>query len=293
MSAEPQRKKRYQRVPVTTLVIVLILAVAAPSLAFSALLLLQADNVTRATMQIRASQGVDGIADTLDRELRGMSTNLALLASSGWVEAEEYNRLHARATEALKGTDTFLIAIDSENRQILNTRVPWGTPLGAIADQDSVSRAVTTGQPAVSNVFYGTVARKEVFNVVMPVISSEFRVKALILTRDAEKLPNIFKERLPPPGWTYAILDRSSKRVAGDEPPGAAADFIDKLCTTATPGLHEMKLGDVRYSASAETLEPWAGARVCGPRPTRSRRRSRSAGAASPFSRWSSSRLRS
>lgn len=261
MSAE-SRRGRFWRVPVTTLIITLILAVAAPSLAFSALLLLQSDNVTRVTMQNRAAQGVDGISDTLDRELRGMSTNLALLASSGWVEAEEYDLLHARATEALKGTDTFLIAIDAENRQILNTRVPWGTPLGAIADEESINRAITTGQPAVSNMFYGTVAQKQVFNVVMPLIAGEARVKALILTRDAEKLPGIFKERLPPPGWTYAILDRSGQHIAGDAPTGAPADFLDKLCATDPPGLQDMKIGETRFSAEAERLDPW-GWRAC------------------------------
>ena len=145
MSTAPPSKQRYRRVPVTTLIIVLILAVAAPSLAFSALLLLQSDNVTRATMQSRAAQGVDGISDTLDRELRGMATNLALLASSGWVEEEAYDRLHARATEALGGTDTFLIAADAENRQILNTRVPWGTPLAAGVDR---SRSTAQWPPA-------------------------------------------------------------------------------------------------------------------------------------------------
>ncbi|MDP3738765.1 MAG: HWE histidine kinase domain-containing protein [Hyphomonadaceae bacterium] len=262
MNASPPSRKGYRRVPVTTLIIVLILAVAAPSLAFSGLLLLQSDNVTRATMQNRAEQGVDGISDTLDRELRGMSTNLALLASSGWVEEQDYRRLHVRATEALKGTDTFLIAVDAGNKQILNTRVPWGTPLGAPVDKESIDRAMATGQPALSNMFYGAVARTQVFNVVMPLISGKFRVKALILTRDTAKLPEIFKERLPPPGWTYAILDGSGQRVAGVEPVGAEAGFLDKLCTPGTESLQEIKVDEIRFSARAEKLEPW-GWRAC------------------------------
>jgi len=256
MSTAVRDAKKHRRFPVTVLIIALILALAAPSLAFSALLLAQSDNVNRRTMTARATQGVDGIADTLDRELRGMSINLALLATNGWVESEEYDRLHARASEALKGTDMYLIAVDAQNRQILNTRVPWGTPLGATSDPKAIEEAIATGRPVVSDMFFGGVAQKDVFNVVMPVMSSEPKVKALILTRDADKLGSIFQERLPPPGWTYAILDRAGKRLAGDAP-DASDDVLRQLCAVGAPVLHELKIGGANLAAASQKLEPW------------------------------------
>jgi two-component sensor histidine kinase len=253
---------KFRRVPVTVLILVLIVAVAAPSLAFTGLLLLQADNVTRATMGLRASQGVDGIAEALERELQYMSTNLALLATSGWVETEDYGRLHARASQALEGTDTFLIAIDHQNNQIFNTRVPWGTPLGAVSDSVSVATATTTGRPAVSNKVFSQVAGKDVFNVVIPVLSGESQLKALILTRDADKLPSIFQDRLPPLGWSYAVLDGAANLVAGRSPTVGPPDLLDRLCRTDTPGLHQIEVGKVRLAAAAERLEEW-GWRAC------------------------------
>jgi two-component sensor histidine kinase len=255
------KRNGYRRVPVTVLILVLIVAVAAPSLALTGLLLLQADNVTRASMGLRAAQGVDGVADALERELRNMSTNLALLASSGWVETERYERLHARATDALKGTDTYLIAVDGQNHQILNTRVPWGTPLAQTSNPKAIDAAVALGRPVVSDLFFGQTAQRQVFNVVMPIISGEFRVKALILTRDADKLPSIFQDRTPPPGWSYAVLDGSAALVAGSAPMGPP-DLLDKLCRTDVPGLHQMETGGVRLSATAERLQEW-GWRAC------------------------------
>jgi two-component sensor histidine kinase len=252
----------YRRVPVTVLILALIVAVAAPSLAFTGLLLLQADNVNRASMGLRAAQGVDGVADALERELRNMSTNLALLASSGWVESERYERLHDRATEALKGTDTYLIAVDAQNRQILNTRVPWGTPLGMTSNPASIDKAVALGTPTVSDLFFGQTAQKQVFNVVMPVISGEARVKALILTRDADKLPAIFRERPPPPGWSYAVLDGATNLVAGSKPAVGAPDLLDRLCQADSPGLHQIEVDRVRLAAAAERLQEW-GWRAC------------------------------
>lgn len=181
-------ERRPLRVPVAVLIIALILALAAPSLVFSGLLLLQSDNVNGQAMAYRAAQGVDLIAEGLDREFRNMSTNLSLLAASGWVETEEYGLLHASATSALAGTDTYLIAVDEDYNQMLNTRVPWGTPLAATSNPASVEKAIRERRPIVSELFAGRVAQTDVFNVVLPIISGQFQVKALILTRDAATL---------------------------------------------------------------------------------------------------------
>ncbi|MBI1360349.1 MAG: hypothetical protein GC155_08705 [Alphaproteobacteria bacterium] len=253
---------RRLRIPVTVLIVALILALAAPSLGFSALLLLQSDNINHRQMANRAAQGVDLIGDRLDREFRNLSTNLALLASSGWIESEEYDRLHARATEALAGTDTYLLAFDADINQVLNTRVPYGTPLPTAGDPESVRHAIETGNLAVSNVYMGHVAKEPVFSLTMPIISNEARVRAIMLTRNAATLGQIFKDDLPPQGWRYAILDGAGAFVVGDRPPGVSADLITRLCSSDGPGLHQITRGKLRYSAATETLPQW-GWRAC------------------------------
>src|SRR5262245_62491340 len=55
----------------------------------------------------------------------------------------------------------------------------------------------------------------------------------------ADRLPLVFRDSPPPPGWAYAILDASAKRVAGNAPPIGPPDLIDRLCETETPGLHQ------------------------------------------------------
>jgi two-component sensor histidine kinase len=254
MSAE-LRKKRF-RVPVTALTIALILALAAPSLAFSALLLLQSDSVNRATMTSRAAQGVDAVAETLERELRAMLTNLSVLASSGWVETEQYDRLHAKATEALAGADMFLVAVDANYHQILNTRLPWGTPLDTLSNSEGVARALATGRPALSNVFNGRLAQEPVFNITMPVISGEGKARALILSRTTKSLNTIFRDSQPPPGWTYSILDAAGGLAAGSAPEGAP-ELVSRLCINEQPGLQDTVVGDISYSAASEKLEFW------------------------------------
>jgi two-component sensor histidine kinase len=262
MTADPPPGAKFRRFPVTALIMVLILALAAPSVAFSALLLLQSDNVNRATMSARAAEGVDAIAEALERELRSMSTNLALLASSGWVEAEDYPLLHARATTALAGTDTYLVAVDGQNQQILNTRVPWGSMLGQTSDPPSVQAAIKKGQPTISNRVFSEVAQKDVFNVTMPILSGESRVRALILTRDVDRLSSIFRDTPPPSGWAYAVLDGDSKLVSGNAPPLGPPTLLNELCSGETPDLLVRKVNGVEFAAESERLPQW-GWRAC------------------------------
>ncbi len=114
----------------------------------------------------------------------------------------------------------------------------------------------------MSDVFFGQVAQKDVFNVVMPIISGELRMKALILTRNIDTLGSIFEGRLPPQGWTYAILDSKGMRVTGEEPQAAGPQFLSQLCSKDGPEINEMRSGAVRFSAASEKLEPW-GWRAC------------------------------
>ncbi|HOZ27766.1 MAG TPA: sensor histidine kinase [Hyphomonadaceae bacterium] len=257
MSAGKRNNATPFRAPVTVLIIALIMALAAPSLAFVALLLFQSDTISRRQMEARAAQGVSAISQTLDRELGGMITNLSVLAGSGWIETEEYDLLHRRATEALRNTGWYLIAVDSDLQQILNTRVPWGTPLQRTSDPDSVREAIARGGPWVSNVFMGQTAKKEVFNVVLPLISGERRVAALIMTRDVDKLGDAFQENLPPPGWTYAVLDRNNKLVAGQGPASTDASVLLSLCGKGAEGMREQTFDNITFSSASEALETW------------------------------------
>jgi two-component sensor histidine kinase len=262
MTPAPPSAKRFRRFPVTTLILVLILAVAAPSIVFSAVLLLQSDNVNRRAMEARAAEGVDGIADTLERELSNMATNLSVLAASGWMETGEYERLHARASKALEGTETYFAALNQDFEQVLNTRVPWGKPLETASDIDSARKAVEGGLPTVSNVFFGQAAQDSVFNVTLPIISGEFDIRALVLQRSTNSLRPIFVNSLPPPGWTYAILDGAGQIVAGDAPGPGSLDLLGQLCAADTASLHEIKVGEIQFSAAAQKLDPW-GWRAC------------------------------
>ena len=53
--------------------------------------------------------------------------------------------------------------------QLLNTRVPYGTALGPVSDQATLDAALGNDSVYVSDLFYGSVAKRYVFNVALPV----------------------------------------------------------------------------------------------------------------------------
>lgn len=165
----------------------------------------------------RGLAAADQVADALDREFQSLSTMLAVFASSGWIEDEEYARLYLRAKTALAGTDTYLILLDEDLRQTFNTRVAYGLPLNRTSDPESARRAIETGQPVVSNIFKGQVADTNVFNLVRPVKTRGAEPRVLILTRNASTLGKVVEPSFLPPEWSYAILD-SSGRIAASGP---------------------------------------------------------------------------
>jgi two-component sensor histidine kinase len=257
----PGAAGRFRRFSVTALIIVLILAVAAPSLTFSGLLLLQSDTITRRTMEARAEEGVRAVSDTLDREFRAMATNLVVFASGGAVETGEYARLHARASKALGGTDSFLAVVDADMNILMSTRVPYGTPVGAVSSQDTIRAALASGRPTVSDVLLGRLSQTEAFGVVLPLLT-EGPPKAIVLGRNASSLAPLFKNSLPQAGWSYAVLDRKGKLASGKAPAIGPPQLLSQLCSDDKPGLHEQKIDGVSFSSASRMLDLW-GWRAC------------------------------
>jgi len=262
MSAKGHSGRHSPRAPVTILILALIMALAAPSLAFVAILLFQTDVVTRRQLEARAEQGVGAISRTVDRELRSMVTNLSVFVASGWIETEEYDRLHARASAALKGSGSYLVAVDENAVQILNTRAPWGTPLAPLSNPEPARQALATGQPVVSDVFVGNLAKEDVFNLTLPILSGHARARALNLSRSVTTLAPIFQENLPPQGWIYAVLDRQGKLVSGTAPVDGPEGVLRQLCGAGVNGLRQQAINGITYSATSARVEPW-GWRAC------------------------------
>src|SRR5690606_13395832 len=122
----------------------------------------------RAEALDRGLTAADQVADALDREFQSLATMLAVFASSGWIEDEEFGRLYLRAKTALAGTETYLIVLDENLEQLLDTRTTYGASLGQTPDPMTARRALESGQTVISPIFRDRLSHTASFNMARP-----------------------------------------------------------------------------------------------------------------------------
>jgi two-component sensor histidine kinase len=226
-AAEPPEASPRGR-PIAVYLVLFGLAVALPALLFSAYLLYRFEDISRVSATRVAQDTAASIRDIVDRELAAMVTTLKVLSTSGFLKSGDLAAFHARASDALEGTGNFVILADTAGRQLLNTRAPYGSALGVISDLATVDNALKDQGVYVSDIFYGSVAKRYVFNVALPVTLDTGERVVLVMTRNAESLSAILSQLKLEPGWTGTLVDRNDMVVAstGGEEVGKPAAFL-------------------------------------------------------------------
>jgi two-component sensor histidine kinase len=201
-------RRAFAPMPVVALLGLLIAATMLPPLAFS-LFLLDRTNRTQQEMVATLAEATAGAAiETVDRQVQGMVTTLRGLSTVNALNDGNLQAYYEAARTALAGTETFLIVVDNTMQQLLNTRRPYGEPLGKASDPGPINLALDTGAVVVSDGFFGRVADKWVFNVVLPWKQRGEEPMALMLTQNAEALgPALAMENLRG-GWNAVIVDK-------------------------------------------------------------------------------------
>ncbi len=203
--------------PIAVYLVLLTLVTVVPAFLYAALVLDRHNEAQRETVETLVYGTAGSIAQSVDRELSSMLTTLRVLASLPSLHQGDYATFHSRAQRALEGSGNYMILLDENLEQLLNTRVLYGTPLGSTSDPESARRTLETGEPVISGVFYGRTSQKWVFNVELPVDRRFGDDLVLILTRDAEALRETLLSHRFPRGWEVALLDSGGRVLAATD----------------------------------------------------------------------------
>lgn len=201
--------------PIGIFLFLLIIVTIIPAIAISTVLLHRNDMAQREVVNTLAEAMAGSIAEAVDRELSGMMTTLRVLSTSPALAEEDYGDFYERARSALAGTGTYLILLDEDLGQILNTRVPFGTELGKTSHPQSALEALQTRTGTISGVFFGQTSGKWVFNVILPYIpEGDEGEKVLIMTRNAESLTDSLSQQMLRGGWNASLVDAQGTVLA-------------------------------------------------------------------------------
>ena len=198
-----------RQITIVGILSLLMAAIIVPALIFAVLLLQRNNQDQQAMLTTLAEATAGSISETVDRQLTGMLTTLRVLSTSHSLEQGQMADFYFRARSALEGSGAHLIVTDADLNQIVNTRVPYGTALGRITDTETAFAVLRSGEPAVSNAFFGETAQRWVFNVLLPLPEGKGRARLLILTHDADHLSSALSSRNLRSGWNAVITDRT------------------------------------------------------------------------------------
>ncbi|SFV37828.1 Two-component sensor histidine kinase, contains HisKA and HATPase domains [Devosia crocina] len=224
--AKPRSGRTRQPQPVARLLFALVLVILLPALIVSIVLLNRTNDAQEEVVQALTNATVQAMGQAVDREVAGMITTLRVLSSDQALEEGRLADFHQRAVIALAGTGSYLIGIDANGNQLLNTRLTFGEPVGMTSDMATAARAFERTTPAISSLFFGRVAQTWVYNVWLP-LSETSPVRGLALTQNARDLIPVLQSRQLPEGWHAALVDGDNLIISATT--GSDLDIGDTL----------------------------------------------------------------
>lgn len=211
--AGPQGRSWSRSQPMAFYLFALVLVILIPALVVSLVLLNRNNRAQEEVVRALTNATVQAMGQSVEREVAGMATTLRILSSSQELAENDLAAFHERAVVALAGSGSYLLALDRNFDQLLNTRVPYGEPLNRTSNPKIAAEAFERGIATVSGLFFGQTAQQWVFNVLLPIPDGR-EVVLLALTRNAANLAATLQSRQLPTGWHAALVDSANLVLA-------------------------------------------------------------------------------
>jgi PAS domain S-box-containing protein len=240
-------------------------ALILPGLLFAALGVMVSGSYDRAAQNRAALETVRALRNDLDRQFAGMVTTLRALATSEALEQGDFASFYRQAKRVLLNGENTILLRDLTNRQLLNTRVPWGTQLQEGSNPKPAPELAASGAPWVSDLFIGPLANRPLYSVNLPVVLADGRKLILSISAPATSLIPTLRESGLPPSWEAGISDRNHRVLALSKPneglPGFESvdqtDAPEGVWTTTDPGGQQVLRAQAKSELSGWTVATW------------------------------------
>jgi PAS domain S-box-containing protein len=164
----------------------------------------------------------------VDREIVGEIERLQALAASPSLREGDFAEFQRQAEASLAFRQSGnIILVDRNVRQLVNTAVPFGTPLPTTVIPEAmvpeplvpepITRALATGRPQVTDLFMAPLLKRLLFGIMVPVqIDGENRY-VLSRSPDQQVLERLVAAHELPPGWLAVVADAAHRIIAWSE----------------------------------------------------------------------------
>lgn len=202
--------------PVRTYLNWLVLACLLPGVIGAAALFVYQYHHGRAEQKNSMILATRALAQAIDNDILKVQAVAETLAQSEILARRDFSSFHRHAREVLVrvGLGNNVVLTDRDYRQLLNTAVEYGTVLPPRNNRDQVKRVFDTGKPAVSDVIVGSVIKRPVITIDVPVMLEGKVAYTLGIVMVPENFNAILQAQKLPPVWIAAVFDSSGTIAA-------------------------------------------------------------------------------
>ena len=163
-----------------------------------------------------ASDRARAFMSAVDAELRGSIGTLQALAASGEVAAGDLATFHRRLAEVKESRpEWFGIAlVRADGQQLVNPRVPFGSPLPRAVDTRAIDDVVRSRTPIVGNISPGPVNKTYQVPVRVPVVRGGEVPYVLVAGIDPDAFNKLIDQQNLKAGSVIGLVDRAGHFVA-------------------------------------------------------------------------------
>src|SRR6266478_5319810 len=186
----------------------LALVTALPLVAVASFAILRTVDDQRAQIQSDVRQMVESFLADVDREVSAISAELQVLATSPSLQTGDFREFDQQMRAALQIRGTSIVLHDTHAQQLLSTNRPFGEPLPRASNNQMLGRVVESGKPQISDLIMGSVLKRPILTVGVPVFRNGEVVYVLAMGLGPEVLSALMQDQKLSSDWTAAILDR-------------------------------------------------------------------------------------
>ena len=150
----------------------------------------------------------------VDREAQGALSALQVLAKSQHLEVQDLPRFHAQAMALNQPPDGWTELLDAQGRQVLNTLVPFGTPMPSAAEPALARQVLSGRQPLVTDLHLGPLSGKLRITINVPAMAGNGTPYVLAQAIAVERWQQVALQPAVPEDWIVAVIDRQGHFIA-------------------------------------------------------------------------------
>jgi two-component sensor histidine kinase len=164
----------------------------------------------------RVLETVRSIRLVLDAEMQRMTGGLQVLALTNSLRSGDFQGFRPIATGFLEqyGKDGVILVTDRDSRQLFSSVTDETASLPPRNNRAIVDKVFTEKLPQYSNLFVGSVKKRMIVTVEVPVIRDGEVIYDISFSPPIELFQNIVEKQRPSDDWTISIFDSDSVNFA-------------------------------------------------------------------------------